>query len=373
MNEIRALTSLRFVAAIYVFIFHVHLRWPLTANEYAVGFVSQGAVGMTLFFMLSGYILAYRYESSSVVWSEYFWSRFSRIYPVYFAAALITIPWVNLPPANQNVIADVQLQVGRWIMLLLADVTILQAWFPALFKYWNNGGSWSISNEMFFYAVFPFVMPLIASVSVRNKIRWLLGCYFFSLCIGWGYILFDSGGAFAYYYALPIFRIPEFLIGIALFHFARSVSLSTAALECGLFVVAAVWSIYLCLFGGLFPIYITHNWINIPMIAVLLLVLSRPDSIVSKMFSMSPLVWAGRISYCFYSFQAVIIFCAIDNHKEIILRIPALSQPKLWAFSLFAALMIISALAYYLLEEPCRVCINTYLATRRKRRSVTRF
>ena len=53
LTEVRPLTSLRFVAALYVFVFHIHIRWPV-AGGWMDGLLSSGAVGMSLFFMLSG-------------------------------------------------------------------------------------------------------------------------------------------------------------------------------------------------------------------------------------------------------------------------------------------------------------------------------
>jgi len=60
-KEILPLTGLRFVAAFYVFLFHIHIRWPLAGQPFLKNVLDQGAVGMSLFFVLSGFVLAYRY------------------------------------------------------------------------------------------------------------------------------------------------------------------------------------------------------------------------------------------------------------------------------------------------------------------------
>ena len=52
-RDIPALTGLRFVAAFYVFLFHIHIRMPLTENTFLAGIIGQGAIGMTIFFVLS--------------------------------------------------------------------------------------------------------------------------------------------------------------------------------------------------------------------------------------------------------------------------------------------------------------------------------
>jgi len=84
LPPIKSLTSLRFFAAIYVVLFHESANpghfvfFPLAAR-----FVASGYTAVTLFFVLSGFILAYNY--GRIRSRKEFWiSRFARIYPVYF-------------------------------------------------------------------------------------------------------------------------------------------------------------------------------------------------------------------------------------------------------------------------------------------------
>lgn len=372
MAEIRALTSLRFLAALYVFVFHIHIRWPVSTNEKIANFVSQGAVGMTVFFMLSGYILAHRYQGDNLDWRDYFTNRLARIYPVYVAAALVTIPWMGLPPHNPAVPGDDSLQIGRWVMLVLADVTALQAWFPPLLKYWNNGASWSISAEAFFYAVFPVIVPLIAHGSRRTKIRWLVAAYIFSFLPAVGYILFDPVGLSAVYYSVPLFRLPEFVAGIALFQLSSSVTLSTRRLELVFVAMLGGWAWYLANLGPSLPLFVSHNWLNVPFLGIVLLLLSRSDSILSKALSFSPAVWAGHASYCFYSFQAFVLFLAADYREPLIQRFHSLESRLWWTLLLLSALLAISAVAHHFIEEPCRIFIRNRLSRGRQVQSAVR-
>lgn len=354
MSEVRSLTALRFVAALYVFAFHLQIRWPLTGHDGLSAFLSQGAVGMTVFFMLSGYILAYRYSGSDLDWKEYTVHRVARIYPIYLLAALVTIPWASLPPPDPSAHGDDILQIGRWICLVLADVTVIQSWFPALFDYWNNSASWSISNEMFFYAVFPLLMPIIAKETERNKWRWYVGAFLASVLIGCAYLLFDPKGRFSTYYALPVFRLPEFIAGIALFHLGKAVRGNPRGIEFAFLALLTPWALYLVTIGQGLHGFIPHNWINIPMVSLALLALSTPGTLVSNLMSAAPLVWLGRISYCFYSFQSFVLFLAYDHYDALVHRFPALGHWKWWAASTFLALTAVSALAYQFIEEPMR-------------------
>ena len=58
---LRALTSIRFFAAMYVVLFHCGLPRLIAMPAIAARFFDSGYTGVTLFFSLSGFILAYNY------------------------------------------------------------------------------------------------------------------------------------------------------------------------------------------------------------------------------------------------------------------------------------------------------------------------
>ncbi|WP_265094021.1 acyltransferase family protein [Cronobacter malonaticus] len=154
-KELHGLTIFRFVAAFYVFIFHCNIRYGIDfrnlvgieANDYIIKFLKNGAVGMSFFFVLSGFVLAY--ASSNGIRKDYFLSRIARIYPAYIALGIITLPFIFMYDMKH-------------IMAYLAlFITSTQSWFAGSFTAWNFSGSWSISTEMFFYVTFPFLFPII--------------------------------------------------------------------------------------------------------------------------------------------------------------------------------------------------------------------
>lgn len=146
-GELRPVTSLRFLAASYVFLFHIQIRWPLAEQTSAFGrLLGNGAVGMTLFFVLSGFVLAYRFAGGPLDIDRYALGRLFRIYPVYLLAATSTIPWLISSIQNGSSAGT----VGQYVFVVLSNVFLIQAWFPQLFAYWNDGASWSISTECFF-------------------------------------------------------------------------------------------------------------------------------------------------------------------------------------------------------------------------------
>ena len=111
------LTSIRFFAALHLFAFHIHAigairpdmgltsfsRWP----AWLVTVIKQGWFSTPLFFLLSGFILAYLYAlpngQMSVGKRTFFIARFTRIYPLHATLLLIAVamavPFLAMQPA----------------------------------------------------------------------------------------------------------------------------------------------------------------------------------------------------------------------------------------------------------------------------------
>lgn len=94
-SHLTALTGLRFLAAIHVVLFHRREAFP--GLPYAVeNLLVSGNIGVNLFFVLSGFVLAYNYMNDDGLPSrrEFWVARFARIYPVYLLAFLLFAPVV---------------------------------------------------------------------------------------------------------------------------------------------------------------------------------------------------------------------------------------------------------------------------------------
>lgn len=123
-QEILPLTGLRFVAAFYVFLFHIHIRWPLANDPFLNNILGQGAIGMSLFFMLSGFVLAYRYADGRTSLKDYLTNRFARIYPIYVAAALVTVPWIGISFGDGSW-ADLSRGIAQLGLLITANILLI--------------------------------------------------------------------------------------------------------------------------------------------------------------------------------------------------------------------------------------------------------
>jgi len=353
-GELRALTGLRFVAAFWVFLYHVQIRAPLVESGPGIGLLGQGAVGMTLFFLLSGFILAWRYRDGAFSPRTFLLNRAARLYPVYLLAALLTLPGFFGPLAGEDVPALRMLLQGA--VLVLTGALMLQAWFPQLFVFWNNSASWSLSAEAFFYAVFALVFARLRGLGPAALIAGGLGAYALAVLPGLAHTVFPDRPApgLQIVYAMPVFRLGEFLCGVclclALIRFGRPALpgwlAGAAALALGLWLARE---------GAVVAPYVGHNWIAVPAIGLCVAALAGG---AGGVLATRPAVWLGRVSYCFYSFQLPVLWLTAPLRDAWGLSAPA------WAGLALALLLAVSALGYHLVEEPARAWLRARGQTR---------
>lgn len=303
-GDIAALTSLRFIAAFYVFLFHIQIRVPITEISFLKLFLEEGAVGMAIFFMLSGFILAHRYSGRSFSDREYVVARFARIYPTYALSAILALPMLyfqigELRFGTASLIAQI-------VVIVVSAVAMVQAWIPMMFTYINNNANWSLSVEAFFYLSFVLIIGRIEKFSDRGLLFFLGSVYAFSLLGPLAYYAFEDRPEMGLqiFYAMPIFRLPEFLAGIAVYLISRRMPRMRAWGSGKVAFMLLVFSIvYLGTVAQFLPIFVGHNWIMIPLISSWLICLSGDLGAGRKVAENPVLVYLGKTSYCFYLFQ----------------------------------------------------------------------
>lgn len=162
-GPIGALTGIRFVAAAWVVLFHIQLF-----NDGAFGplepFVRQGDLGVDLFFLLSGFVLAHNYldhlgPSPSIPDAgRFLWARLSRIWPLYMVAILLGGALLAIRQGAFGTTPKVPLTLGKF----LEQVVMIQQWraYDVPYSSWT-GPAWSISAEWLAYLCFPVLAILV--------------------------------------------------------------------------------------------------------------------------------------------------------------------------------------------------------------------
>ncbi len=193
-----------------------HFPGPFADYPFLKHILDNGSTGVTFFFVLSGFILAYNYRAASIPVRSFLRARFARVYPVYLLGVLMAFPFL--------------LSLWRWgapewplsrvVTLAMECGFLVQAWHPASSAFLNPPG-WSLSAEAFFYLSFPFVASW-GWFRARTSRPWLtiLALWTAGLALTWGATRIGAlmsdwteieRARFAGF--SPWVRIPEFILG----------------------------------------------------------------------------------------------------------------------------------------------------------------
>lgn len=197
---IRSLTGWRYVFAVVIFLHHYLIDGKSALQ-------AGGVIGVTFFFMLSGFLLAYGYKkrllTREMTTCDFWKARVVKLYPLHllcFAAIFLlgirSFAMTDLPKAALNLL-------------------LLQSWVPLSDYYMSyNAVSWFLSDELFFYLMFPFVLPVLLNSSGK-KIA--VGAGIFAILYSTAAALIPLDHYHAYFYINPLFRFADFVFGILVF------------------------------------------------------------------------------------------------------------------------------------------------------------
>jgi len=165
MKEIRALTTLRALAALLVFLYHYQALYVDEARaagrelwDPLLNVWRSGAVGVSIFFVLSGFLITRlyydRFAAGSVTLREYFVKRIARIWPLFMAFAFlqhVAMAFFGERPA------------ASWLVTL----SMTQGFFWDL-RYRGLPTAWSLTIEESFYALAPLLFAGVAAFALRG-------------------------------------------------------------------------------------------------------------------------------------------------------------------------------------------------------------
>ncbi|OIJ94571.1 acyltransferase family protein [Streptomyces colonosanans] len=195
-----SLTGLRWVAALLVFGLHVRNfgYFSGTGDRIATWAFGSGANGVSFFFVLSGFVLAWSARPRDRALA--FWRRrFARIFPVHLVTAAIallmacTLAHQAKPTPSQT----------------LANVLLVHSWWH---PWWQtlNPVSWSLACEAFFYVAFPLLALLLRRLGARGSATLAGASVLTVLVLAWVDAHHWLGETMN---ALPVARLPEFVLG----------------------------------------------------------------------------------------------------------------------------------------------------------------
>jgi peptidoglycan/LPS O-acetylase OafA/YrhL len=359
-REIRSLTAMRGVAALFVVVFHLRpfLRPHLDLDQVTPIFGS-GYLWVDFFFLLSGFVLSHANGRSSgagvafrVRVRDFLAKRLARIYPLHVVALLGAIglecvQWVRRPAAAFE---------GESWGTLLSHVIMVHAWGFHGRLTWNRP-SWSISAEWAAYLLFPVLAVFAARVprrAVLPLVAVLAACPLV-LQLGLGRSL-DLTADFGVLRCLS-----EFTLGVVLHRVWRGLA-NRHARVLGHDVVVAVCLLAAFLVQHMaFPL---SDGATVAVFAGLLLSLACNDGVSSRVLGVRPLHWLGVVSYSIYMTHHLLLR-GMHGGFELIGKPVTPHSVALFGALYIGLVLLVSGLAYHLVEEPARTWLTRLLLGQR--------
>ncbi|MCG8315425.1 MAG: acyltransferase [Pseudomonadales bacterium] len=350
--EIESLTGLRFIASMWVLMYHIgevllknlfHDFWVLYYKPLFHG----GAMGVDLFFVLSGFVIAYNYfdrfastEKSNYL--DFLFKRFARIYPVHLATLLLLIP-IGL------VMAGDALFFGN-LVDLLKNLFLLQAIVPP--AAWNIV-SWSISCEWLAYSFFPILVLLFSKLHTgRQMLTALVVLYTISLALFAGFAISKFPFTHPIYWILRI--ACEFTAGVLIFKIwqvrgDRSFSQWFKRL------LVPILTLVIFLLSHI-PIAFV---IVVPFLFLTVYLIATDQYFLNKFLARPAVTYGGRISYSLYMVHGMTML-AFHRYMTIGELATTGMIVKIGYILLYVVLTFILTVAFYhWVEEPARKALLT--------------
>jgi len=322
-----SLNGLRFIAAFVVILHHleqIKLFYGIPSLFYRVRFFKVvGELGVTLFFVLSGFLITYlllaeKDQFKTIDVGKFYIRRVLRIWPLYYliiTLGLFVLPHIgffSIPVYTDQVHYKFGIKVLLYYLLLPNVVNNLYAYMPYIAQ------SWSIGIEEQFYYVWPWVIKF-----TKNHLRALLIILFGLIIITNGLSLIadhsvDLSQASSKTKAISLaYKIFSFLrIGCmaiggigAYYLYHLRMNLLRFIFSTSMQVFSSVTVVTMIAFGVEVP-FVNHEFYSLFFIVIILNLAANPKCLVS--LENPVLDYLGKISYSLYMWHSVALILALQ-------------------------------------------------------------
>ena len=300
---------------------------------------------MTGFFLLSGFSLFQGYKdkdfTKSININDFYKKRLINLLPAYYAIMGIYVLFYGKETVFENII------------LLPAELLVIQSWYTSLFDVTHNGGTWFISCILPCYLLYPFLQTYLRQLNTKSIILIVLVCVFILLYSPFLVKVFHLAGI----YPNPFFRVLEFLIGIGLAIMKPTIdfylpkvfvekSKVFVLLEMLLLILLVTFAYQI----GIAKNYMLYSWIALPLFILLIYHLCFLQ--VHNRYAIIIINYISKISYCIFLAQFIVFpvikSVNISSNLERILSVCGLC-------------LIIATVMHYSIEKPMKKYLQNHI------------
>ncbi len=355
-KEIKSLTGLRGIAALYVVLFHFFIGQHFT-NPFTT-LLAHGYLAVDVFFVLSGFVMTLTYshlfEGGQLLasYGQFLGKRIARVYPLYLigtlcACILVVVGILDTPHLKLRFALP-------WNLLMVQSWGITES---------LDGPGWSISAEWAAYLLYPLFLLAF--------IRWRIGRWA-AVVLSFGALAFLTFAPIAHIravdsaalldvhdslYALPVLRcLAEFVLGMLAYQFSTTPAGQSFSARARIHDGLALAAIALLMFPR-------TDLVLVCSIPPLLAGLARGRSFATRMLSSKPMELAGRYSYSIYLIHTLLYGVLGWIHHAV----NSMGLRHGQTFAAFVGIILtipLAALAYHTIEKPGRTLIRTLIEKR---------
>ena len=337
---INSLTGIRALGAWWVVIFHLkdELALLLPKDSPIIHFVNAGHIGVTLFFVLSGFILTYNYADTfkSLSGSKYLHflgQRLARFYPVHiFTLVSLLLLIVTANVAGYSLGAPDRYTVSTFFQ----HIFLVNGWVLPINTSWN-GVAWTLSVEWFCYLLFPILSVLWLKLRKPAVLIFIT-----ALILSTIPFIGPQGG---------IYEVIMFIVGVLL----GKLYLTKFGAQFKWEIIVVGASIAIVFLGSAVSSSSLHTSVIAPFMVLFIYGLAWNEGTMNKLLGSKIMIYWGYTSYSLFMVHTIILLVLRNTIpiKGDLAQSPLVICAILLVYILTMA--VISRLIYVFIEEPGRL------------------
>ncbi len=375
-GEIRALSGLRIVAALWVVLFHFRPLLQMASPplyDSLKPILDCGAQGVDLFFILSGFVLTWNYlDRMGDSWStkatlHFLWLRLARVWPLYLVTLHLAALWIIF---TLNVGDFPSTEAGTLTATsYIRQLVMVQLWFQPFFdgSSWD-GPAWSISAEWLAYLLFGLLVLAVFRIERATRARGLL-LLAVAASLPPVLLLMASGGQFYTPWSWLPRVVLQFTAGALACAAVRKLRPTDrvrrgAGFASVVLIAAIVGALY---WFNAHPIPTIRDDFGLVDVAFMPLVvaLAIGTGTLPALLSTRLLVYGGQVSFGLYMVHELVHTAWLWIMAQYqITMVPSLNA-KLVFVGLIAVAVVLAILLFHIVEEPARMWMRRMVGERR--------